>query len=88
MEAGWKGFLKLCKKAKNVQQLDKLLELFLTASEREDLATRYLIVQELLSGRKTQREIAEDLGVSIAKITRGSNYLKLIDDKVIKFVEG
>lgn len=77
-EDGWRGFLELCKKAKGLDELDALFGLFLTHQERADLADRYLIVRELMSGEKTQREIAEEQHVSIATITRGSNALKTI----------
>jgi TrpR family trp operon transcriptional repressor len=73
---GWRGFVKLCQKAKSEKELDELFWLFLTPEEREDIATRLLIVQELVKGEKTQREMARDLKVSIAKITRGSNFIK------------
>jgi TrpR family trp operon transcriptional repressor len=73
---GWRGFLKLCREAKNEKELDELFWLFLTPEEREDIQTRFLIVRELIRGKKTQREMAKDLGVSIAKITRGSNFIK------------
>lgn len=75
---GWRGFLKLCREAKSEKELDELFWLLLTPEEREDIKTRLLIVQELVRGKKTQREMARDLGVSIAKITRGSNFIKLI----------
>ncbi|MCB1084045.1 MAG: trp operon repressor, partial [Simkania sp.] len=55
--------------------------------ERVDLSKRILIVQELLNGEKTQREMAKDLQVSIAKITRGSNELKGIDEKLKQFLK-
>jgi TrpR family trp operon transcriptional repressor len=77
-EDGWRGFLSLCSGAKNSKELNELLWLFLTHEERKDIATRYLIVRELVEGKKTQREMANDLGVSIAKITRGSNFLKMV----------
>ena len=77
-EDGWRGFLSLCSEAESPEKLSELLWLFLTPEERKDIATRYLIVRELVRGKKTQREMAKDLGVSIAKITRGSNFLKMI----------
>src|SRR5262245_38338503 len=84
IEPHWRAFLKLCEQIKKPEQLDEFFELFLTSSEREELTLRYLIIKELLKGDKTQREIAKHLKVSISKITRGSNYLKMMDDDFIK----
>ena len=47
----------------------------LTPQEQERLALRWRIVQLLARG-VTQRKIAEKLGVSLCKITRGSRELK------------
>ncbi|GAB4185401.1 MAG: trp operon repressor [Simkaniaceae bacterium] len=77
----WREFLNLCLNMKNSEELDKLFQLFLTHEEREDIVRRYLLIKELLKGDLTQREIAEKLGISIAKITRGSNALKIVDPK-------
>ena len=79
---GWRRFLELCRGAKGAKELDELFWLLLTTEERKDISTRTLIVQELVRGEKTQREIAKDLGVSIAKITRGSNFLKMATEKL------
>lgn len=78
-EDGWKLFLELCCKAKSEKAIDELFWLLLTPEEREDIKTRVLIVRELIKGKKPQRQIARDLGVSIAKITRGSNSLKEVN---------
>ena len=86
-EDGWQGFLSLCLKAKTAEKLHELLWLYLTPEERKDIATRYLIIQELVSGNKTQREMAKELGVSIAKITRGSNFLKMASKKLRRLLE-
>ncbi len=86
-QKGWNGFLELCLKAKDKKSLSVLLELFLTHEEQTDLAMRYLIVKDLLKEEKTQREIAKDLNVSIAKITRGSNELKRLNEKLRAFLQ-
>ena len=86
-EDGWRGFLSLCSEAKTPEELNELLWLFLTAEEKKDIATRYLIIRELVKGKKTQREMAKDLGVSIAKITRGSNFLKMVSKKLRRLLE-
>jgi len=86
-QAGWDTFLKLCLTAKNDKQLSSLFELFLTHEERDSLATRCLIIQGLLKQDKSQRDLAEALQVSIAKITRGSNELKRTPSKLIEFLK-
>ncbi len=77
-EDGWRGFTDFLATLKSRKEVQLYLDLFLTYEERHDLGLRFLIIQELLSGEKTQREIARHLGTSIAKITRGSNALKSI----------
>ena len=84
---GWQLFLTMIGQISNEQQLNQLLEFLLTPEERDYLATRIELVRELLKDKKTQRDIAKDLGISIAKITRGSNNLKLIDDDLKLFLK-
>lgn len=84
---GWQGFLSLCSSAETSMELSELLWLFLTPEEQKNIATRYLIVRELVQGKKTQREMAKDLGVSIAKITRGSNFLKMSNKNLRRLLE-
>lgn len=80
----WHNFLSLFKEAKNSQDLDFLLDIFLTRAEKEDLARRYEILTMLLENKSTQRKIAKALNVSIAKVTRGSNILKSFDKEKLK----
>lgn len=81
---GWRKFLHLLKKSKN---LDDLFKILLTDEEKNDLAKRTLIVEALIKGEKTQREISKNLKVSISKITRGSNELKNTNESFIKFLK-
>jgi Trp operon repressor len=53
------------------REAEILLQDMLTPKEMRVLAERWEIIQELATG-KTQREIAELLGLSISKVTRGS----------------
>ena len=81
-EEGWRGFLALCNQCKTPEKLEELFELFLTLEEKDDLAKRYLLVRGLLKGKKTQRQLARELGVGIATVTRGSNALKSVNKKL------
>lgn len=86
-EDGWWRFLALCLECDTPEQLDAFFTFILTSEEREDLASRYLLVKELVGGQKTQRQIAEDLGVSISKITRGSNALKILNNETREWLK-
>ncbi len=50
----------------------------LTPSERLDIAARWELVNRINLG-ETQRRVAQELGVSLCKITRGSRELKKTD---------
>jgi len=72
----WQALVKLFAQHSSLNEMDQLLHVFLTANERDFLVHRYKIVQALLTKKVPQRKIAEELNVSIAKITAGSNELK------------
>ena len=61
-----------------------LLEI-LTEAEVETLSKRWRILTMLAEG-KTQREIAQDLQVSLCKVTRGSKILKNKKSVVTKYL--
>jgi TrpR family trp operon transcriptional repressor len=84
---GWKTFLKLIKEVQSQEELDDLLKALLTHEERDQLALRVELIGELMRHEKPQRQIASELGVSIATITRGSNMLKTIKAKLRHFFE-
>ncbi len=75
-DCAWQEFLKQCMKFDKIEDLAEFFDVFLTISEREEIPKRLQIVNELLKGEKTQREIAESLKVSIANVTRASNIIK------------
>jgi TrpR family transcriptional regulator, trp operon repressor len=86
-QTAWREFIKLCLITKNEKMLSDFFSFFLTQEEKENIALRYLIINDLLKQEKTQRNIAKDRHVSIAKITRGSNELKRALPKLIKFLK-
>jgi len=51
------------------------LQSFFTAKERETLYHRFQIIQLLLEG-KSQRDIAQVLGISLSQVSRGSAELQ------------
>ncbi|MCH9613824.1 MAG: Trp operon repressor [Chlamydiia bacterium] len=81
MNEGWKEFLSLIKNINSAHELTGVFKVILTPEEFEAIGGRILILQALLKGEESQREMAERLGVSIATITRGSNALKIVDEK-------
>ena len=83
---GWCDFLKLCLAAENEKILTEFFELMFTAEERSSLETRCGIIRSLLNQKIPQRQISEELKVSIAKITRGSNELKRISPRLKQFL--
>jgi TrpR family transcriptional regulator, trp operon repressor len=85
-DVNWSGFIRLCLALKSDAQFEELFSIFLTRAEKEDIARRFAIVCELLKGEKTQREIAKQFKISIAKITRGSNALKIADAKMLSLL--
>ena len=86
-EDGWWRFLELSTQLKKTEDLNEFFKLLLTIEERKNIATRYLIIRDLIKEEKTQREMADDLQVSIAKITRGSNALKVLGETLKDFLE-
>lgn len=74
----WSRLLKVLQQAFNDGKAESLIQLITTADEREALVTRLLIIEALIHGEVSQRELKNRLGAGIATITRGSNSLKEI----------
>lgn len=60
---------------KSPKEAKMLLQDILTPQELDSLCERWQLVQRLYKGA-SQREIAEDLGISISKVTRGSRAMQ------------
>jgi len=84
-EEGWRRFLDLCKSI-DPEELDKFFKAVLTHTERHEIAFRILIFRDLIRGEKTQREIARDLPISLAIVSRGSNVLKTMEPELRKIL--
>lgn len=82
----WEQFLDLLKKAVAEDKLEPFFLSFLTVDERGSLGLRLQIVQSLLQGNASQREIQQNLNTSAATITRGSNMLKTLDPDFLQWV--
>lgn len=75
----WCSFIEHCLKFKNKAELELFFDVMFTASEKVEFGNRLAIMKDLLENKKTQREIASSLEVSIANISRGSNVIKNSD---------
>ena len=70
-----KELIEIFTKTDSTQEMQKLFEELFTQREKYDFALRWRLMKELHDG-KPQREIANSLGISLCKITRGSKILK------------
>lgn len=78
----WQYFVNNCYNQDSIKELATFFDIFLTISEKDELSKRFSIIKELLKGVKTQREIARDLKVSIANVSRGANVLKSYPENI------
>jgi TrpR family trp operon transcriptional repressor len=87
IKKGWEEFIALCRHVRTDEEFAELMNLLLTLEEQQQLETRVELLKALLKGDKPQRTIAEELKISIAKITRGSNALKIIKPALLKYLQ-
>lgn len=71
----WREVLAETAAAAGDGQLECFLDELLTVAERRDIALRWMVLKSLAAG-EPQRKIADRLGMSLCKITRGSKMLK------------
>ncbi|MEZ9819175.1 trp operon repressor [Shewanella sp. 10N.286.45.A1] len=76
MRAEWDLVLDKVMAQNDHSALVTLFELLLTEEERSAVAGRLKVFQTLLHKEMSQRQIAQEYQISIATITRCSNYLK------------
>ena len=74
-DTAYEDLVELFAKTTDQQEMHKLFEEIFTPAERQDLALRWNLMQELYKGT-AQRAIAKKFHISLCKITRGSKILK------------
>ena len=68
-------FVQLVHSTSNLEMLEDLLVGITTQKEREEIVSRINIVEKLIE-KIPQQQIAKELGVGVATVTRGSKELK------------
>jgi TrpR family trp operon transcriptional repressor len=78
LEGSFKELAAVLASVDDPELVKSFLTSLLTPSERLDIAARWELVNRIDLG-ETQRRVAQELGVSLCKITRGSKELKKPD---------
>ena len=87
MNSNIKEISKIIKNLKSEDEILEFLNEILTESELHILSKRWHILK-LLSQGQTQRQIAQNLNVSLCNVTRGAKILKENDAIVKKYLKG
>jgi TrpR family trp operon transcriptional repressor len=72
--------------SKDKEEVMEYLKSLLTPAEIKGIALRWEILKGLYEG-KSQRKVAEELGVSLCNVTRGARELKPADSTLRKFLK-
>jgi len=67
--------------------LEDFMRCLFTRSEIVDIAGRWALVKALFEKRMSQREIANDMSISLCKITRGSREMKKPNSAFVRVLE-
>ena len=82
-----KEIARILAKTGDQKVIENFLKSILTEKEINDISSRWELVKMLDRGI-SQRKIAEKLGLSLCKITRGSRELKKKDSSFKKMIDG
>jgi len=81
-----KEFISIINFAVKHNQVECMIDGLLTPQELEEMILRWRLMNELLAGT-SQREIGQNLGISLGKISRGSRLLKYDQPEFKTFLE-
>jgi len=70
----------------SAEEMERFLRELLTDGELRDITLRWRLLECLAQGQ-TQRKIADDLQISLCKITRGSRILKKPDSACVRMLK-
>lgn len=78
LEESYDDLIRIFSEVDNAEDMKRLFEDLFTGPELKDFTIRWKLMNDLYQ-HKSQREIANDLHISLCRITRGSKMLKKKD---------